>query len=153
MTIYNNDVFKNLHSERKEYEKTINDLTPQERIELLEWVDDGNRVYDNPYCMFGEDGSPMDFVKAYRITIDMLDNPQDYDFGDDKSISILSVKTRRDRKRSLEVVLSLAIAIRDAEEQFMNNVPENLCGSANYEIAEQAVSTLNEIIDLMDEVY
>ena len=69
------------------------------------------------------------------------------------SNTIVSVKTRRDRRRALEIVLRHLIAIRDAEEQFMDNVPDNLCGSEHYEIAEQAVSALDDIIEMLDEVY
>ena len=64
-----------------------------------------------------------------------------------------TVKTRRDRKRFLETNITQITAIRDAEDRFMDNIPENLCGSAQYEIADQAVSLLDEIIEMMREVY
>jgi hypothetical protein len=70
-----------------------------------------------------------------------------------KTTAALSVKTRRDRRRALESVLNQVIAIRDAEEQYMDNVPENLSGSESYEIAEQAVSVLDEVIEMLHEVY
>jgi hypothetical protein len=71
----------------------------------------------------------------------------------DKPSMAASVKTRRDRRRALEIALCQITAIRDAEERYMDNIPENLCGSINYEVAEQAVSALDEIIEMMGDVY
>jgi len=70
-----------LHRELKEYEATISDLTVAERKELREWVAEGNSAYDNGCYMAGEDGNPMDYITANRITADMVKNPQDYNFG------------------------------------------------------------------------
>ena len=65
----------------------------------------------------------------------------------------LLVKTRRHRKQALEVILQQIIAIRNAEADYMDRVPDNLCGTENYEVAEDAVSVLDEIITMMEEVY
>jgi hypothetical protein len=43
--------------------------------------------------------------------------------------------------------------IRDAEQSCLKNVPENLQNSESYEAGEQAVDVLDEILDLLDDVY
>ena len=69
------------------------------------------------------------------------------------SDDLFQVGTRRDRRKAIDVVIRWVESIRDAEERYMDNVPENLCGSENYEIAEQAVSILDEVITMLYEVY
>lgn len=55
-----------LRRQLKEYESTIGTLTEDEKKELHEWVTTGNSVQDNPYCIYGEDGYPMDYINAVR---------------------------------------------------------------------------------------
>ena len=40
--------------------------------------------------------------------------------------------------------------IRDEEEEYMENMPENLQGSERYEIAEAAVDALSSAVDWFD---
>jgi hypothetical protein len=68
------DFMTALEKERKQYAKQQyrifvreNDITPVERKSLLEWVNDGNSVYDNPWYVSGEDGWPLNFVDAQRF--------------------------------------------------------------------------------------
>ena len=74
----NNEFLKLLRRDMKTYEKTITDITPQEKNDLREWVNGGHSVYENPYFLYTEAGHPMDFVEAERIVNDMRENPQDY---------------------------------------------------------------------------
>jgi len=67
-----------LCKELKSYEAEIEDLTDEERKDLHEWVADGNSVYDNPYYMSEDNGKPMDYIEAIRITADMRENPENY---------------------------------------------------------------------------
>lgn len=53
-------------------------MTTEEKERLREWVEAGNSVHDNPWCMVGEDGRPLDFITAWR---DMLDLKKQYDAG------------------------------------------------------------------------
>jgi hypothetical protein len=46
-------------------------MTPPERKDLLEWVKDGNSVHNNPWLLYSEEGHPLDFLDAMRITEDL----------------------------------------------------------------------------------
>jgi hypothetical protein len=63
------------------YLLTVDDVTEDERHELMEWIADGNFVYDNPHLIYNESGCPMDFINGCRVVLDMCQNPSDY-FGD-----------------------------------------------------------------------
>jgi len=41
-------------------------------------------------------------------------------------------------------------AIKEEEEEYRDNIPENLCGSEWYEVAEEAIYNLDEAIDALD---
>ena len=61
------------------------------------------------------------------------------------------------RERIQEVVDQIGVLcqeleeLRDEEQEYMNNMPENLQGSEKYEIAEEAVSNLDSAIDNLTE--
>jgi hypothetical protein len=57
------------------YLLSIDDITEDERQDLLEWVAAGNSVYDNPGLRYDESGCPMDFINACRADLEMTDNP------------------------------------------------------------------------------
>lgn len=65
----------------------------------------------------------------------------------------VSVKTLKDRRKAAVFVRNIIAALLDAEEKFIGNAPENLCESARYELAEERVSKLHEILETMDDVY
>jgi len=56
------------------YLKSIGSLSYEEKAELMEWVDDGNSVYDNPFDIYDEIGCPLDFISARRLLFDMLES-------------------------------------------------------------------------------
>jgi len=60
-----------LRKELKEYERSIVDLTDEERSDLREWVSAGNSVYDNPFYVAHEGGYSVDYIQAIR-TIDEM---------------------------------------------------------------------------------
>ena len=60
-----------IRKELKEYERSIVDLTDEERRSLYEWVSDGNSVYDNPCHMAYEGGYPVDYIEAIRTIEEM----------------------------------------------------------------------------------
>lgn len=62
-----------LHRQLKEYEIAIGIMTEDERKELHEWVTTGNSVNDNPYCLYGEDGHPMDYINAIRCNRELCE--------------------------------------------------------------------------------
>ena len=45
------------------------------------------------------------------------------------------------------------MAIRAAEQKYLDNVPDNFQESESFELGENAVDTLDEIIDLLTTVY
>ena len=70
-----------------------------------------------------------------------------------EAIAAFSTKTRRDRRRALLTILEQITAIRNDEEQYMINVPESLRCTESYALAENAVSVLDDIIDMIGDVY
>jgi hypothetical protein len=54
-----------LKREAAEYMK-IQDMTSQERQDILDWVKGGNSVRENPWLMTDEQGNPMDYLSAVR---------------------------------------------------------------------------------------
>jgi hypothetical protein len=53
---------------------TVNDVTEEEKRDLIEWVAAGNSVYDNPYSLYDDSGCPMDFINGCRIGIEMAED-------------------------------------------------------------------------------
>jgi len=63
--IYNqNNLDFMLHEEMKEYEAARR-LKPDERKSLLDWVAEGNSVYNNPFYVYDDYGT-VDYISAYR---------------------------------------------------------------------------------------
>ena len=61
--------------------------------------------------------------------------------------------TRRRRRSAVGRLLTELGKIRDAEERYMENIPANLQGSVVYDNAEQAVSAMDEALDILASVY
>jgi len=61
--------------------------------------------------------------------------------------------TRQKRRKAVNRILEQLEKIIDAETQYLENIPLNLHNSRNYETAEQTVSALEEVIDLLSEAY
>jgi hypothetical protein len=59
--------------------------------------------------------------------------------------------TRRQRRTAIQAIIKQLEQIRDGEERYRDNIPENLQGSIVYDKAEELVSLLDEAIDLMVE--
>ena len=65
----------------------------------------------------------------------------------------ISVKTLKDRRKAAAFVHDIIAALLDAEEKFIDNAPENLSNSTRYELAEERVSKLQDVLEEMGEVY
>jgi len=65
----------------------------------------------------------------------------------------LEYGTRRKRRAAVEAIHAHLLAIRAAEQKYLDNVPENFQDTESFETGENAVDTLDEIIDLLDAVY
>jgi hypothetical protein len=61
--------------------------------------------------------------------------------------------TRRKRRDAVQSILACLTMIRDAERNYLENVPDNLQNSESFEIGECAADALDEIIDLLADVY
>jgi len=61
--------------------------------------------------------------------------------------------SRRERRKAVESILATLSAIRDAEQRYLDNVPDNLQSSESFEVGERAVEALDEILDLLVEIY
>jgi hypothetical protein len=63
------------------------------------------------------------------------------------------VSTRRNRRRRVAAIIGQMERIRDAEQGYCENFPENLRTSAPYESSEESVSVMDEVIGLLEAIY
>jgi len=61
--------------------------------------------------------------------------------------------TKRQRRAAVRSIAQQLELIKIAEEKCRDNTPESLQGSVNYENAEQSVSLLEEVIELLTAIY
>jgi len=61
--------------------------------------------------------------------------------------------SRRKRREDIKHMLARLSYIRDAEQRYLENVPENFQNTESFEVGENAVDILDEIIALLAEVY
>jgi hypothetical protein len=65
----------------------------------------------------------------------------------------ITTKTRGQRRKATMIVISELEAIKDAEETYMDNIPENLRSGPAREAAELSVQTLEEAIALLEDAF
>ena len=63
------------------------------------------------------------------------------------------IVTRKDRRSAMLSIVLKLVAIREAEQAYMEAIPENLQGGPAYGDAECAIGTMDEAIDLLSEAY
>ena len=61
--------------------------------------------------------------------------------------------TMKKRRKTVRAVEGLLEQVRDAEERFISNAPENLQSAPIYEAAEQYISVLDNVIEQLGEIY
>jgi hypothetical protein len=61
--------------------------------------------------------------------------------------------TRQRRRRAVGKIIASLEAIKEAEEAYAGNIPENLRNSVRYDDAEQSVNALDEAISMLAEAY
>jgi hypothetical protein len=61
--------------------------------------------------------------------------------------------TRHKRRNAVKTILACLTEIRDAEQDCLENTPDNFQCSESFEVGECAVDALDEIIDLLTGVY
>jgi len=69
------------------------------------------------------------------------------------ALPLVKVKTLGNRRKAMSLVYRLLTEIRDAEEGFLENMPENLQGSSRYEMAEERLDRLSEVLEAADGLY
>jgi len=63
------------------------------------------------------------------------------------------LSTRRQRRAAVRSITQMIDRIRTNEEQYRDNIPDNLQGSAAFDAAEHCISALDEAIDLLETAY
>ena len=63
------------------------------------------------------------------------------------------VKSSGDRRKTTHTVLGLLSDMRDAEEAYLDNTPENLRGTTRFEMAEERLDMLADAIESVEGVY
>ena len=61
--------------------------------------------------------------------------------------------TRRLRRNSVKRIIACLVNVRDADQNYLDHVPENLENSESFEVGVCAVDALDEIIGLLADVY
>lgn len=64
-----------------------------------------------------------------------------------------TVSTRSKRRKSVNALILQMEQIRDAEVLYQSNIPDNLRSSSRYEAAEQSISVMDDVIELLTEIY
>ena len=61
--------------------------------------------------------------------------------------------TKRQRRAAMKRIIEQLRLIKSAEEQSRDNTPESFHGSQSYEAAEECVSALDEVLELLASAY
>ena len=64
-----------------------------------------------------------------------------------------NLSSRRQRRAAVYTIIHQLVRIKDNEELYRDNIPLNLQGGNAFDIAEQTLSTLDEVLDLLASVY
>ena len=61
--------------------------------------------------------------------------------------------TRSSRRKATATIIAQLVRIRDAEEDYKQNIPANLQNSSRYVSAEQAIQVLDEAISILSDAF
>ena len=61
--------------------------------------------------------------------------------------------SRRKRRNTVRHIIACLAAVRAAEQRSLDNVPEHFQCSDSFESGERAIEALDEIIDLLGDIY
>ena len=70
-----------------------------------------------------------------------------------KTASMVSFPDKKKRRKTIGEIALMLEQVRDAEEQAMENTPENLRGSANFQASSDSVSLMDDALDLLGDIY
>jgi len=65
----------------------------------------------------------------------------------------IKTATRPNRRESVKSLIAKLEQIRDAEETYRDNIPDNLQSSPNFDAADVSVAALDEALDLLSSAY
>ena len=63
------------------------------------------------------------------------------------------LSTRRQRRAAVGSIIHQIERVRDNEEHYIDNIPDNLRSGTSFDNAEQCISTLDEALDLLTSAY
>jgi antitoxin component of RelBE/YafQ-DinJ toxin-antitoxin module len=63
------------------------------------------------------------------------------------------IENRGGRRKEVKTIIQKLEKIREAEDDYKHNIPENLTGGAAYESAVQAVDMIEQAIELLQEAF
>jgi hypothetical protein len=63
------------------------------------------------------------------------------------------LSSRRQRRAAVRSVIHQLERVRDGEENYRENIPDNLQGSSVFDKAEQCVAILDEALELLESAY
>lgn len=81
------------------------------------------------------------FMREYSASTAPLKRPAD------------PLASRPSRRKALAKLTSSLAAILDAEQRYLDNIPQNLQSSRFFDAAESSVSALEEAINILDSAY
>lgn len=64
-----------------------------------------------------------------------------------------NLSSRRQRRAAMRIIMHQLERVRENEERYRDNIPENLQGGSPFELADQSVSIIDEALDLLASVY
>ena len=67
--------------------------------------------------------------------------------------TVQNFNTRRKRKAAVTTAVLWLSSVREAERQALDNTPENFQSTDSYESGELAVDALDEVINMLEDVY
>ena len=70
-----------------------------------------------------------------------------------KAAPQVPVDTRRQRRNEMKSLLNILERMRDGEERYRDNIPENLRSGSAFDAADECVSVLSEGLDLLETAY
>jgi hypothetical protein len=70
-----------------------------------------------------------------------------------KTVPLLYMETRPQRRKSLKILTSLICELREAESNYCDSIPENLRNGERYEQSEKSVDDMNAAIELLDDAF
>ena len=135
-------------------------LIENERKLLSEWTAYVYSAYGISYDVCDEIGLTLDYFKACRGYEHFTVNPNKCFYPGVGNISLhngngvsFSIRTQDSRKDTIKAIIMYLTCLCNAEKMDLRNTPEDMQNTEVFEAGENAVEALEEIIDLLADVY